>query len=651
MFVHLRFGATQCSCKVQELRNPEARLTRVDGANEDPLCPSMPHLTPVSETASRAITPSRVWFVVAIALGVRAGLLAELADTPLLEFVLGDAKNYVAWGREIAAGNWLGDETFYQAPLYPYFLGTLLSVFGDDLFAIRVFQLFLGAGSCGLLTLAGARFISPRAGLVTGLMLALYPPAFYADAMLQKSVLDIFFVCLGLWLVSVAATKPSGRAWAGLGLALGTMMLTRENALVFPLVLIPWVALRGEISARERGTYVAMFLLGISLVLVPVSTRNWVVGGEFHLTTSQFGHNLYIGNNPAADGTYAPLLQGRGDPRIERLDAIALAERALGKQLTPAEVSGFYTERALRYIREQPMDWVALMLRKFALVFTSIEIVDTEDQYTHGESSWILFVADKVFHFGVLAPLAVLGLFVTWARRERLLPLYLMFVIYTGTIVVFYVFARYRLPLVPFLLIFAGGAAAEGRSFFQTLARPNAAWVITAVVAIAAFCNWPMADKTYMRSVTHYNLGNELANVGRTDEAIASYRTAVSLHAGNALATHNLGALLAGQGDLAGAKVQYLRALQINPQYAHAHFNLARTLLESGDGDGAIAHFAEGLGIEPQHADVHNELGEIQMAAGDLSAAILSFEAALRQAPGDPAAAANLDRARKGSGF
>ena len=169
--------------------------------------------------------------------------------------------------------------------------------------------------------------------------------------MLQKSVLDIFFVCLGLWLVSVVATKPSGRAWAGLGLALGTMMLTRENALVFPLVLIPWVALRGEIPVRERGTYVAMFLLGISLVLVPVSTRNWVVGGEFHLTTSQFGHNLYIGNNPAADGTYAPLLQGRGDPRIERLDAIALAERALGKQLTPAEVSGFYTERALRYIR------------------------------------------------------------------------------------------------------------------------------------------------------------------------------------------------------------------------------------------------------------------------------------------------------------
>ena len=170
----------------------------------------------MSEIANRAITHSRVWLVVALALGVRAGLLAELADTPLLEFVLGDAKNYVAWGHEIAAGNWLGNETFYQAPLYPYFLGTLLSVFGDDLFAIRVFQLFLGAGSCGLLTLAGARFISPRAGLVTGLMLALYPPAFYADAMLQKSVLDIFFVCLGLWLVSVVATKPSGRAWLGL---------------------------------------------------------------------------------------------------------------------------------------------------------------------------------------------------------------------------------------------------------------------------------------------------------------------------------------------------------------------------------------------------------------------------------------------------
>ncbi|MFT5695433.1 MAG: 4-amino-4-deoxy-L-arabinose transferase-like glycosyltransferase, partial [Myxococcota bacterium] len=348
------------------------------------------------------------WLVFAVALAIRALELWELADTPLLEFVLGDAKNYVAWGRELAAGNWLGDETFYQAPLYPYFLGVLFSVFGDDLFAVRVFQLFMGSGSCVLIALAGARFFSPRAGLAAGLGMAVYGPAVYADAMIQKSVLDIFFVCLSLWLVSVMATRPSVRACLGLGMALGTMTLTRENALVFPVVLVPWLALALDADRRSRAAFAAWFVLGMALVLGPVAVRNWVVGGEFHLTTSQFGHNFYIGNNPAADGTYAPLIEGRGDPRVERLDAIELAEHALGKKLSPSEVSGFYTERALQFILGEPVDWLRLMLRKVLLVFTSTEMVDTEDQYTHAENSFVLTATGSLFHFGVLTPVALL---------------------------------------------------------------------------------------------------------------------------------------------------------------------------------------------------------------------------------------------------
>ena len=588
--------------------------------------------------------------VFTVALAVRAVELWQLADTPLLEFVLGDAKNYVAWGLTIASGDWLGHETFYQAPLYPYFLGLLFSVFGEDLFAVRVFQLFVGATSCGLLTLAGWQFFSRNAGIAAGLMLAFYAPAAYADLMLQKSVLDIFFVCLSLWLLSLIATRAASvRACLGLGLALGTMTLSRENAMVFPLVLVPWLLLRRDLDRRKRWHFAAVFMCGISLVLFPVAVRNWTVGGEFHLTTSQFGHNFYIGNNPAADGTYAPLIVGRGDPRIEGQDAIDLAQSALGKTLTPAEVSGFYTERALRYIKEDPVDWLALMLRKVVLVFTSIEMVDTEDQYTHAESSWLLYVTGMMFHFGVLAPLAALGAIITWPRRETLLPLYLLFAIYTATLVVFYVFARYRLPLVPFLVLFAAAAVAHGRGFVSNANRSGIARAALAGFAVAIFCNWPIADKQHMRSVTHYNLGNELFGVGRLDEAIAEFRTAIELDRDNAFATHNLGAARAGQGDLEAAVVQYRKALAINPSYVQAHFNLGRSLLELEDAAGAIEHFEVGLGIEPRHAMVHNELGEIHLDRREWSKAFERFELSLRLQPDTSVTRANLDKARAGS--
>ena len=51
----------------------------------------------------------------------------------------------------------------------------------------------------------------------------------------------MFFVCLGLWLVSriLSACKPASRAnWVGLGLAMGGLALTRENALVFIAVIL-----------------------------------------------------------------------------------------------------------------------------------------------------------------------------------------------------------------------------------------------------------------------------------------------------------------------------------------------------------------------------------------------------------------------------
>ena len=54
-------------------------------------------------------------------------------------------------GKRIAAGDWLGQGVFYQAPLYPYFLGFLQLILGHNLWLIRLIQIALGAISCALI--------------------------------------------------------------------------------------------------------------------------------------------------------------------------------------------------------------------------------------------------------------------------------------------------------------------------------------------------------------------------------------------------------------------------------------------------------------------------------------------------------------------
>src|SRR5436190_7166122 len=119
-----------------------------------------------------------------------------------------------------------------------------------------------------------------------------------------------------------------------------------------------------------------MFVGGVAVVLTPVALRNAYVGGGFYVTTSQAGPYFYIGNNPRADGTYQSLRFGRGAPEYERQDATELAEAALGRALSPAEVSSYWLDRGLDFVISRPEAWLKLMVRKVALLFNATETLD-----------------------------------------------------------------------------------------------------------------------------------------------------------------------------------------------------------------------------------------------------------------------------------
>jgi 4-amino-4-deoxy-L-arabinose transferase-like glycosyltransferase len=236
------------------------------------------------------------------ALALRALHLWQLRASPFLEVTLGDAASYDGWARRLAAGDWVGSEVFYQAPLYPYFLGVLYATVGDAPLVVRGLQAVLSAAACALLASAGARLFSRGAGIAAGLLLASYAPAIFLDALLQKSVLDLFFVCLALWLVAGLARAPRPGLAAALGLATGALVLARENALVLAAVFAAFLLALPAPAARRRVALALVFAAGLAAALFPVALRNWWVGGEIHLTTSQFGPNLYIGNHPGRPG-------------------------------------------------------------------------------------------------------------------------------------------------------------------------------------------------------------------------------------------------------------------------------------------------------------------------------------------------------------
>jgi len=72
----------------------------------------------------------------------------------------------------------------------------------------------------------------------------------------------------------------------------------------------------------------------------------------------------------------------------------------------------------------------------------------------------------------------------------------------------------------------------------------------------------------------HYNLGVALANLGRSEEAMAEYERALALQPDYPEAENNLGAALAMAGRNGEAIRHYKRALELRPDYPRARYNL-----------------------------------------------------------------------------
>ena len=570
--------------------------------------------------------------ILAAALVLRVLHVWQLRDTPMFAWLLGDAREYDAWARQIASGDWLGQGVFYQAPLYPYFLGMLYAVFGDDLATARIAQALLGAFSCVLLALAGARFFSRRVGLIAGAILALYAPAIFYDGLIQKTVLSTFFLCLVLWLSSGDPGAAGKGRWVGAGAALGGMVLARENALPLAAAVVAWLGIQRDAPISRRLVWGGLFLAGLMAVLMPVGIRNLLVGGDFYLTTSQFGPNFYIGNNENATGLYAAIGR-RGDPGDERWDATALAQDALGRELTPREVSAYWTDQALAYITSRPGHWLRLLGKKVVFLLNAREPADTEDLYSYADASMVLRGTQRLFHFGTLLPLAVLGAYMTWPRRRRLGLLYLLLGTYAATVVVFYVFGRYRFPLVPILVLFASAGLVEAPRLWRASAPGRLAVASGLLIASVVLCNITLFDPDRMKAQTYINLGAAFKSRGRIDEAIFQYRRAEVLDPQNPAISYNIGNALVTRGDHEAAIVHYRRALELQPDMAELHNNMAMAYKELGDLGAAASQFEKALELDSTYAPAHYNLGVVLQEQGDAHGAMRHFEKAASLRP------------------
>jgi 4-amino-4-deoxy-L-arabinose transferase-like glycosyltransferase/Tfp pilus assembly protein PilF len=546
----------------------------------------------------------------ALAFAVRALHVLASRQNPFFHYLPVDSGAYDRWGRAIAAGNWLGTEIFYQDPLYPYFLGLFYRVVGHHLTALLLLQAALGALNVILLYRIATRLWNPRVGLVAALLAALYAPFLFYDGLVLKTFLEVLL--LNGWLLALLGAADAGEGgrsrWgrAGLaGLLLGLGALTRANYLLLLPVGVIWLflVLRGQPGwGRRAGRLSLALLAGFLCVILPVTWRNHAVGGEWVPLTSQGGQNFYIGNNPGNDrGTYVAPPFVRSDPRFEQRDFRGEAERRLGRPVGPSEASSFWFRQGLEALRADPGRGALRFLRKLGLLFHHREIPDNHDiRFAARYSPWLRW--DPIV-FGLIGPLAALGLVLGWKRRGRLAILYVVAGVYLVSIAVFFVFSRYRLPAVSLLLIFAAGGIIEAWDAWRDRQRRRLLLGAVGLILGLWLAYRPVAGEEAPGSPALLtNLGMAYLEEGKTDEALATQRRAVELAPQSPEAQYNLGITLYRTGHAAESVDAFERAIELKPDYAEAYSYLGNVRLELGNAEEALRDQQEAMRLDPGNA-------------------------------------------------
>ncbi|MFH0981956.1 MAG: tetratricopeptide repeat protein [Planctomycetota bacterium] len=568
----------------------------------------MTHTDPASVSPANDRVRETVWLAVLFlaGLGVRLIYVWQSRANPLFEYPTLDAELHVRWAKAIAAGETLFPGPYFRAPLYPWFLAGIYWIAGPGALLPRLVQCVLGSVSCVLIYLLGREAFGRVTGLLAGFAAATYWVFVYYEGELLLESLSIFLNLLALWFILQAARKPGVVYWCLAGVLLGLSAINRPNVVAFMPLAALWIVLLHRKEWKRGLGCAAWFGLACAVPILPLTVRNYVVGKDFVLIAWQGGPNFYIGNNPQSDGMNTVMPGARRDWWGAYSDWIALAEEEAGRKLKPSEVSRHYSRKVWRFFREQPRRAAGLMKLKLLYFLNGTEIPNPTNLYyfTRRYTPIIRFLP---LGFGMLVPFAVLGV---WFSRRQFVPHFPLWgfgLVYMGTVVAFYVNSRFRLPVVPVVMVYAGYALVH-----LARAARSRDWRCLAGSGLTLAVLWPFVNTgvpaSYLNAATSpCFVGEALIEAGRPDEALQEFQSALATLPENARAYAGLGVVHLTRGDFEEAIRALKRALELDPVMP-IHDRLAEVYVRAGRSPEAVKTLRAGMAATPGHWELAREL-------------------------------------------
>ncbi len=398
-----------------------------------------------------------VWLSLTVCLTYLAYINERPSDGILFAPVCGiDAHIYDQYSRDALHGLWPGNRPLERPPLYTLYLIFNYHLFGVNHYTPLIIQALLQAMTAAALYSIGRFIFSREAGLLAALGFALYDSLiFYTGCLAQVSLtVPLLTLTLFFLLKSVRLNRSYNLIFAGL--ALGLAILGRPNLLLLLPVVVGWLWLRRQ-SWRQWLWSIACFIGAVLLTIAPLTFYNYKVSGNFILLSTNGPVNLFIGNNLDTEGRDI-LAPGIAQPVHHRLGTVsASVERG----------ETTFIREVINYIRQEPLDWLALQADKLWLLFGKSDLNILTVAFMHPTIDRQIAIFETMpIHWHGLIISALLGIGLVRGKHTSLLLMF--FSLITVATIMFFVQLRLRLLLAPLVALYAAALLAAGPTWFRS---------------------------------------------------------------------------------------------------------------------------------------------------------------------------------------
>jgi 4-amino-4-deoxy-L-arabinose transferase-like glycosyltransferase len=323
-----------------------------------------------------------------------------------------------------------------RGPVYPLFLATIYLILGHSFVGVRFIQAIIGALTSLIIYPIGKEMFNRKVGLISAFISVFYYPFIQQSAYLLTEVPFTFLLALSILFFLRYYNLRKNCSIFIASILLGIASLCRGVVLFFSLFLFLWCLRLAEFRTKETIKMLIFIFSGITIIIAPWAIRNFRIYRAFIPSAIESGKLLYVGNNPKATG-------GTGGWSRNGID-----------QFYPEDVDNLHSleadrimfRRALNFIMAHPKKTIFLMGKKFINMWRPFFY---DARLINKIIMSLLYIPILILSIGGMVESA----FHNWQKR---LLLYLLIFYYISIHLLTIAEIRYRYPIEPYLIIFAG---------------------------------------------------------------------------------------------------------------------------------------------------------------------------------------------------